>query len=192
MPTTTIAPTVPTVDELKELLKTNPRARERALLVLLDRQTADEQATQTTREHNGQGFTAYDAELLTSFAQQVQRNRYGNPNGQRLSVRQHEIAAKRLPKYAKQLRLVAAVKAETVSEENRRYGASIADERAMQRMEVEGDRQERVRAAASDARVNTLFSECPECQGHLTVDRNVGGECEEVPCPRCCGPIDRR
>lgn len=89
-----------TPDEIKTMIATNDKAVARALLALLDRQTADEQASQTTSHSNGQGFTGADAEILTSFAQQVQR-------GRTLSVKQLEIARRKLVKYAKQLALVA-------------------------------------------------------------------------------------
>lgn len=177
MPDTMTVPAVPTVDEIKSLLLTNARAREKALLVLLDRQTADEQASERTIEHNGRGFTGYDAELLTSFAKQVRLNRYGNPPGQRLSPRQHEIAIKRLPKYAKQLRLVATEKA---------VRGTVDQEAVVVGLEVAAAAPVFVAPAPA-----TLFSACPDCGGNLTVDTNVGGECVEVPCPRCCGATGR-
>lgn len=98
-----------TPDEIKTLIATNDKAVTRALLALLDRQTADEQAAQVTSHSNGMGFTGVDAEILTSFAQQVQR-------GRTLSVKQMEIARRKLVKYAKQLALVANAAAALAAE----------------------------------------------------------------------------
>lgn len=57
-----------TKETIVALLETNDRAIGRALVALLDRQTADEQATGQTRHHNGMGFTGADAEIGTSMA----------------------------------------------------------------------------------------------------------------------------
>jgi hypothetical protein len=51
-----------------ELLKTDKRAVARALVVLYQRQTADEQATQGTRYNNGRGFRPCHARMGTSMA----------------------------------------------------------------------------------------------------------------------------
>jgi hypothetical protein len=57
-----------TKDELLNLLKTNDKAVARALVVLNNRQTADEQATQGTRYLNGMGFRPCHARMGTSMA----------------------------------------------------------------------------------------------------------------------------
>jgi hypothetical protein len=101
------------IDEMKGLLRTNRKAVEKALIVLFKRQTEDEQVSETTQVHNQMGFTAYDAELLSSFAKQVIRNKYNRGMGCRLTERQFEIARKRVEKYAKQLCVVAEEKAAT-------------------------------------------------------------------------------
>lgn len=82
-----------TKERLIELLEKNNLAVERALLVLFERQTADEQTSEHTRHKNGRGFTAFDAEIFSSFAKQVQRSR--NAPGQRLSRNQLECCRKR-------------------------------------------------------------------------------------------------
>lgn len=56
------------------LLKTNDRAIARALVVLTERQTADEQAAETTKYQNGQGFRPCHARMGTSMAQFYTRN----------------------------------------------------------------------------------------------------------------------
>ena len=52
-----------------KLLETNDKAIARALVVLNERQTADEQATQDTRHRNGRGFRPCHAHMGTSMAQ---------------------------------------------------------------------------------------------------------------------------
>lgn len=56
---------------ITELLLKNDRAVERALVILFERQTLDEQASRTTKWANGRGFGAYDAEIFSSFARQI-------------------------------------------------------------------------------------------------------------------------
>lgn len=56
-----------------ELLKNNDRAIARALVVLNQRQTADEQATEDTRHRNGQGFRPCHARMGTSMAKFFER-----------------------------------------------------------------------------------------------------------------------
>ena len=84
------------VAAMKEKLASSEAWARRALEVLFDHQTADEQATGETVHHNKVGFSRFDAEILSSFARQVK-------DGRRLSERQMTIAHKRLPKYAGQL-----------------------------------------------------------------------------------------
>lgn len=68
----------------------------RALLYLYARQTADEQQTETTNVTNGQGFTGFDAEFMSSVAKGVQR--YGN-----MTEKQAKHVQRKLVKYAGQL-----------------------------------------------------------------------------------------
>ena len=81
---------------LKERLATDDRWALRALRLVYRNQTADEQASQQTIEHNGIGFTGPDAEILSSFAQQYQRR--GT-----LSPRQMNLLRKKMPSYASQV-----------------------------------------------------------------------------------------
>lgn len=64
-------------------------------------QTPSEQTAQCTADANGEGFTAFDAEILSSLAQQWLEK-------QRLSVKQVQLLFKRMPKYASQLYRYAA------------------------------------------------------------------------------------
>lgn len=59
-----------------ELLKTNDKAVARALVALNLRQTADEQATENTRYHNGRGFRPCHARMGTSMAKFFERRGY--------------------------------------------------------------------------------------------------------------------
>ncbi|MDB4490240.1 hypothetical protein N9045_01855 [bacterium] len=72
----------------------------RGILAIYDRQTQDEQNTQTTRYHNGVGFGAIDAHILSSFAEQLKK-------GRSLSPKQTQIAHKNMPKYCQQLARIA-------------------------------------------------------------------------------------
>jgi hypothetical protein len=85
-----------TLEIVRENLSTSAGWVERALVVLLSRQTSDEQVTKTTSHKNGRGFGAFDAELLSSFGEQVQAGRH-------LSQKQLAIAFKRVPRYARQI-----------------------------------------------------------------------------------------
>lgn len=89
-----------TVDEIKALLKRSDKAVTRAVLAIYRLQTVDEQCSQTTKEYNGVGFNAIDSELMSSFAIQLLQ-------GRTLSIKQLEIARKRMMKYSKQLMGIA-------------------------------------------------------------------------------------
>lgn len=87
---------------LKARLATDDRWALRALVVVYGNQTAAEQATQQTIEHNGIGFSGPDAEILSSFAQQYQRR--GS-----LSPKQMHVLRRKIPSYAGQIARVADV-----------------------------------------------------------------------------------
>lgn len=84
------------LQELKEKLATDPRWATRGLLRIYSFQTESEQASETTSEDNGVGFTGVDADILSSFAKQVQA-------GRNLSQKQMDLLHKKMPKYAGQL-----------------------------------------------------------------------------------------
>ena len=54
--------------EIEALINTNDRAVERAMVAIWERQTRDEQATETTRHHNGIGFSGWTARSGTYYA----------------------------------------------------------------------------------------------------------------------------
>ena len=84
------------VTYVKNQLATNPAWATRAIVKLWERQTADEQAAQTTGHDNGVGFNGTDAFILSSFAEQINK-------GRTLSPKQLAIAFRKLPKYSKQI-----------------------------------------------------------------------------------------
>ena len=81
---------------IKELLLTNNKAIERAILVIFSNQTLSEQNSNQTVSANGIGFNSFDAPILSSFATQLQEGRH-------LSVKQLNIARKKIVKYSNQL-----------------------------------------------------------------------------------------
>jgi hypothetical protein len=65
--------------EIVTLLRTNDKAIARALVVLKDLQTADEQSSETTRHLNGKGFRPCHARMGVSMAKFYERNGYLSP-----------------------------------------------------------------------------------------------------------------
>jgi hypothetical protein len=61
--------------EIEALINSNDRAVERAMVAIWERQTRDEQATETTRHHNGIGFSGWTAKSGTYFANWVRSGR---------------------------------------------------------------------------------------------------------------------
>lgn len=58
-----------TVESITEMLRTNDAAVIRAIVVLNERQTADEQATRDTKYNNGIGVRPHHAFMLTAHAE---------------------------------------------------------------------------------------------------------------------------
>lgn len=90
-------------DYIKWLLDMNDRAVERAMIVLYERQDADEQSAESTLKQNGRGFSSWDARKGTYYARWVMSGR--NLTGHHLT--KARIMAK---KYVKQLAEVATQK----------------------------------------------------------------------------------
>lgn len=65
--------------DIVNLLKTNDKAIGRALVVLFNNQTADEQAVENVRHRNGEGFRPCHAKMGTSMAKFFLRNGYLSP-----------------------------------------------------------------------------------------------------------------
>ena len=102
------------VTYVKNQLATNPAWATRAIVKLWQRQTADEQATQSTGQDNGIGFNGTDAFILSSFAEQINK-------GRTLSPKQLAIAFKKLPKYSKQI--ISEIPAEKLVEMEKKVTA---------------------------------------------------------------------
>lgn len=91
---------------IEQLLENNDRAVGRALIVLRQRQTSDEIATECTRWQNGQGFTAAHAKRGVSMANFFERTGFLTPRQLawwRASVR----GTSRIGQYSAQLLEVA-------------------------------------------------------------------------------------
>ena len=85
---------------IQNLLDTNDLAVGRALLVMFDRQTSNEQLAERTADKNDIGFSGVDAEICSSFAKQYKSRGF-------LSPKQMVIARKKMKKYWKQLAEIA-------------------------------------------------------------------------------------
>ena len=68
-----------TKEAIVQLLATDDRALCRALVLLNERQTVDEQAIEATRYHNGKGFRPCHARMGTSMANFFVRRGYLSP-----------------------------------------------------------------------------------------------------------------
>lgn len=90
---------------LKEKLGTNAQWAVKGCVRIYEYQTAEEQNIGGTVEDNGVGFTGADGDILSSFAEQINK-------GRTLSDKQMAILFKKMPKYARQLDGVAQRKAE--------------------------------------------------------------------------------
>jgi len=96
---------------VQENMRDSDRWLYRGLLCIFDRQTADEQNSETTKHDNGIGFSGTDAQILSSFAQQViefnaGKSKFNHP----LSLRQKELCRRKMNKYAMQLVRIARAK----------------------------------------------------------------------------------
>lgn len=100
-----------TVESVKYLLATNDKAIGRALIVLRNRQTADERASETTRYHNGRGFRPAHARLGTSMANFFEKTGFLTPKQIRYWRVKMADGNGRLEIYARQLLEEAELKA---------------------------------------------------------------------------------
>ena len=89
-----------TVEEIRSRLESDIRWAERGLVRIYQNQTTDEIEARETIHSNGVGFTGFDAEILTSFAQRSER-------GWGLTEPQKKVLFRRMPKYAGQLHRMA-------------------------------------------------------------------------------------
>ena len=89
-----------TEEEIYRLIQTNDTVLYRALMQLYKRQTSSEQRTRTTKERNGRGFNAPDANFLTSLSVYYLNHGY-------LTFNQRIVARRKMAKYTKQLTKIA-------------------------------------------------------------------------------------
>lgn len=85
-----------TEQDVDALLARSDAAVFRAVVVLYDRQTADEQASDQTTHRNGVGFNGVDARLMSYYARWIKANG-------RLTGRHVERARRAVRKYRAQL-----------------------------------------------------------------------------------------
>lgn len=93
--------------DIIDLLARNDRAIARALVVLNQRQTADEQATEDTKYQNGQGFRPCHARMGTSMAKFYERHGYLSPKQVAYWRKPQKDGKMRIAIYAGQLLQVA-------------------------------------------------------------------------------------
>lgn len=76
----------------------------RALVHLFNRQTAEEQEAEITKDHNGVGFTGVDGEIGTSMAKFYNRNGYLTAKQIAVWQKSHgKTGATKISKYWKQI-----------------------------------------------------------------------------------------
>lgn len=85
-------------EHIRHRLATNTQIAQQGLLLIYKQQTPMERAFrgQTLEEKNGFGFTAFDSEILSSFAEQMLKRGW-------LSFRQNEVLRRKMPKYTRQI-----------------------------------------------------------------------------------------
>ena len=97
--------------DIIQLLQRNDKAIARALLVLNERQTQDEQASEVTKYDNGIGFTGADARMGTSMAQFFAARGYLTDKQLAYWKKPNKNGVWRICKYAGQLLEIANEKA---------------------------------------------------------------------------------
>ena len=97
--------------EIVTLLKTNPKAIGRALVVLNERQTYTEQSAESTINRNFEGFTPADARMGTSMTKFFARNNSLSEKQIAYWLKPNVRGVPRICKYAGQLCEIAKEKA---------------------------------------------------------------------------------
>lgn len=82
-------------------LQTDNAWLRRAVVAIYERQTIDEQSTESTNHHNGRGFTGADASFLSSIAKVIIEKRHS------LTEKQLNCTRKKMMKYTGQLVKIA-------------------------------------------------------------------------------------
>lgn len=97
--------------DIINLLATNDKAVARALVVLTERQTVDEQIDENTKHLNGMGFRPCHARMGTSMAKFYERNGYLSPKQIAYWRKPQKDGKARIAIYASQLLEIAQAKA---------------------------------------------------------------------------------
>lgn len=91
-----------TEKEVKRCIRENDMDVCKAIVAVYRKQTKAEQASKDTHETNGVGFNKFDAEFLTSLAEQIIRNKQmGRPT--LLSPAQIKFGRRKIIKYSGQV-----------------------------------------------------------------------------------------
>lgn len=137
--------------KIHDLLDKSDLAVTKALLAIYARQTASEQASQTTKEANGVGFGAFDADFCSDIAQKVQR-------GWKLSPKQMAVIRNKMKRYHRQLLEIAMANQAAPTSS---IIAAVSPEDA----DLEADE---VRAELEEARL--IEREILECEAYASYD----------------------
>ena len=92
--------------EIKDNLAEHDVWVTKGVVAIYNYQTADEQACEETKDHNGVGFNGVDGHIMSSFAKQINNFRPGKFRSP-LSKKQMTIARKKIMKYSGQLTKIA-------------------------------------------------------------------------------------
>ncbi len=115
--------------DIVNLLRTNDRAVARALVVLTERQTATEQAAETTINRNGEGFRPCHARMGTSMARVYNGRGYLSPKQIAYWRTPQKNGQTRIEVYAGQLLDIALARAAAQAEQQdpKAYAEQAAD-----------------------------------------------------------------
>jgi hypothetical protein len=137
--------------DILHLLNTNDRAIARALVVLNERQTTDEQISEATFNCNGRGFTPADAHMGTSMANYF--TKWGRLSEKQVAYwkKPNAKGTPRINKYATQLLEIANEKANLAMAQMERdaesrmhklaYDAEMEEEHRVAEYKMQRDRQ---------------------------------------------------
>lgn len=156
-------------NSIKRLLETDNRAVERAMIVLYDRQTADEKQTSDTRHTNRRGFSSAHASKGSYYARWVL-------GGRHLTGRHLDNARKIACHYTAQLLSASQEKLERLERNQAMlntllprkpifdadaYKISLAEmtERQMQEIESRGDREQTIREEEAKERYKAALED---------------------------------
>jgi hypothetical protein len=90
-------------ESIENLIQTNNKAVEKAIIHIFNRQTSDEQSSEDTKYHNNKGFTPADAEIFSSFAKFYYRTGFLTPKQIAYARRPGKNGISKIGKYWRQL-----------------------------------------------------------------------------------------